>query len=419
MARQQPDDEMSLSYYGWRVVAAASLGVMVSFGSLLVFTFGIFLKPLAGEFGWSREEISRAFGIAAMTIAVSSPLLGRALDRLPTRSIVLPCFAVFGLAILALSQMTGQLWQFYLIFFVIGVTGNATTQMGYSGAVSSWFDRHRGLALAVVLGGVGVGSIVHPILAQWCIDHYGWRSAYLLLGGLVLGLGMPLTALWVRRRGDDVQSVRSEKGSGAGEALRVREFWILAAVLFLSSLAANGALTHLAAHLSDRGMAATQAALVTGVLGVANLCGRLLTGWMLDRLPGPRLSCFLLVAMAAGMLTLSSFSTGTSTAVALGAAVLIGVGLGGEADITPYLLSRYFGLRAFSTLYGVTWTVYAMAGALGPMIFGRVFDASHSYSTVLTAGAGVTLAAGLIMLAMRPAANFAAGLRSGSVSAGS
>jgi predicted MFS family arabinose efflux permease len=390
--------EDSLDYPGWRVVLAAHFGVMVSFGSLLVFTFGVFLKPLAAEFGWSREAISRAFGIAAMTVAVSSPLLGRTLDRYPPRSIILPCFAVFGLGILALSQLSGSLWQLYAIFFVLGLVGNATTQMGYSGAVSSWFTRRRGLALAAVLAGVGIGSIVHPVLAQRMIDSYGWRGAYLTLGILVLVLGLPLTALWVRRR--TVGPARSsEEGSTVGEALRQREFWLLSATLFLSSMTANGVLTHLAAHLSDRGISASNAALTTGLLGIANLSARLVTGWLLDRFSGPRLSLGLLVLMAAGMLLLRSAD---SPAPAAAAAILIGAGLGGEADITPYLLSRYFGLRSFSTLYGFTWTFYALAGAFGPILFGRVFDTTGSYTALLSVASVVTLVAASLMLWMRP-----------------
>jgi MFS family permease len=389
-------DESSLSYPGWRVVAAAHLGAMVCFGSLLVYTFGIFLKPLAAEFGWSREEISRAFGVAALTIAAISPLLGKALDRYPPQYVILPCFLGFAGGLFALSQMTGQLWQLYAIFFLIGLAGNGTTQMGYSGAVASWFTRRRGFALALVMAGVGIGSTVHPLLAERLIAGYGWRTAYVVLGCLVLLLGVPMTALWVRRRPVTVASV---DGAAVKDALRQREFWILCAVLFLSSIAANGSLTHLAALLSDRGITAAGAALATGVLGISNLGGRLLTGWLLDRVSGPRLSFVLLCLMSAGMLLLSGAN---AMPAALLAAVLIGVGLGGEADVTPFLLSRYFGLKSFSTLYGFTWTVYAFAGAMGPVMFGRVFDATGSYVALLGAGAAVTLAAGLLMLLMRP-----------------
>lgn len=137
-------DEASPRYDGWRVAAASAVGVFVGFASLLVYTFGIFLKPLAEEFSWSREAVSAAFGIAAMTVAVCSPPLGYLLDRFPPRRIILPCVAVFGCAFASLSLLTPHLWHLYVVFFVLGFVGNGTAQMAYSRAVSTWFDRRRG-----------------------------------------------------------------------------------------------------------------------------------------------------------------------------------------------------------------------------------------------------------------------------------
>jgi predicted MFS family arabinose efflux permease len=390
--------ESSPTYPGWRVVLAAHLGTMVSFGSLLVFTFGIFLKPLTAEFGWSREEVSRAFAIAAMTVAAVSPFLGHALDRFGPRLVVLPCFVLFAGGLASLSRLSGHLWELYAAFFVIGLAGNGTTQMGYGGAVASWFTSRRGLALACVLTGVGVGSVVHPMLAEWCITNIGWRQAYLTLAGLAALLGIPPTWAWVRRRETTLRR-RAEGSGGVRAGLGMREFWLLVAVLFLSSIAANGTLAHMAAHLTDRGMDPARAALATSLLGAANLLGRLLTGWLLDRLFGPRLSFWLLVSMAAGFALLT---VADSMPVAALAAVLVGVGLGGEADVTPYLLSRYCRLESFSTLYGVTWTFYAIGGGAGPVLFGRVFDVSGSYNVVLHSAAAITLVASALMLAMRP-----------------
>jgi predicted MFS family arabinose efflux permease len=392
-------EEGRLNYEGWRVVLAAHLGTMVSFGSLLVFTFGIFLKPLADEFGWSREEISRGFAIAAMTVAVASPFLGMALDRFPPRRIILGCFVIFGSGVMLLSALKGSLWQLYFTFFLIGIAGNGTTQMGYSGVVSSWFTAKRGLAIALVVAGVGIGSIVHPLLAERVIAAQGWRTAYLVLGALVFLLGIPATAIFVRKKPGVVAKASGEGKTGAGLALRSREFWLLVGVLFLSSVAANGTLTHMAAHLTDKGMAAASAALATGILGGANLAGRLTTGWLLDRMFGPRLSMWLLLLMAAGFLLLVSVKT---LPLAIVAALLIGVGLGGEADVTPYLLSRYFALENFSLLYGLTWTFYAVAGAMGPVIFGRVFDTAGTYTAVLQLAAVLTLISAGFMLLMRP-----------------
>ena len=97
--------EFDRGYYGWRVVLASSLGVMVGFGSLFVYTFSVFMKPLSTEFGWGREAISRGFGFAALSMAFCSPLLGQLLDRYGPRRVILPCSLVYGSAITSLALL--------------------------------------------------------------------------------------------------------------------------------------------------------------------------------------------------------------------------------------------------------------------------------------------------------------------------
>jgi MFS family permease len=384
---------------GWLVVLAAFFGVMAGFGSLVVFTFSVFLKPIGAEFGWSREAVSSAFGFAAVSVAVASPKLGQLLDRNGPRRIIIPCYLVYGLALCSLALLTSHIGQFYATFVIIGLVGNATTQMGYSRAVSTWFDTRRGLALALVMSGTGVGSILLPAVSQWLIDAQGWRTAYLTLGGLSLICGIPLTMLFVREQ----PTVRSSRpaagatGATTAQGLRSRAFWTLIVVLFLNSISVNGAVTHLSALLTDRGISGREAALALSVLGAASLSGRLLTGLLLDRFFGPRVSFVLLIGVAAGIQLLSSAHT---PAIAIVAAALIGLGLGGEADITPYLLTRYFGLRSFSTLYGFTWTAYAIAGAIGPVVMGRAFDLTGSYAVFLSVLASAGLVSAFLMLTM-------------------
>ncbi len=381
----------------WRVVLAAYFGVLVSFGSLLVFTFGIFLKPITAEFHWSRESASAAFGFAALTVAVCSPFLGRLLDRHSPRRVILPCMAVFGCAFASLSLLSPNLTHLYAVFIVLGIVGNGTTQMGYSRAVSTWFDRRRGTALALVMAGTGTGAMIFPPLTQFLIDHYGWRNAYVCLGALVLVAGIPLTGLFVRERPSSSNRSAAHHAQGATlrAGLRSPVFWIIVGTLFLGSISVNGAITHLSPLLTDRGISPTSAAVAASVLGFASFCGRILTGFLLDRFFGPRVGFVLATLMAAGIALLA---TSHSTAQGIAAAALIGLGLGGEADITPYLLTRYFGLRSFSTLYGLTWTAYAIAGAIGPVIMGRAFDLSGSYATLLAFLAAATLGSSLLFL---------------------
>jgi MFS family permease len=388
--------ESGPQYEGWRVALASGAGVFVGFASLLVYTFGIFLKPLAEEFGWSREAISAAFGIAAMTVAVCSPALGYMLDRVAPRRVIVPCLTMFGCAFASLSLLTPHLWHLYAVFLVLGIVGNGTAQMAYSRAVSSWFERRRGMALALVMSGGAVGAMVLPPLAEALIRHSGWRAAFASLGAMVLVIGVPTAARYIRERPSDRgATIAPVAGVSLREALAGRAFWIIVVVLFGSSIAQNGAIAHISALLTDRGISASGGALALSAMGGASLAGRFLTGWLLDRFFAARVSFGLLAAAALGTFLLSGAQ---SLPVGLIAAVLIGFGMGGEADVTPYLLSRYFGLRSFSVLYGLTWTFYAVAGAIGPVLMGKAFDLTGSYDALLVRLALATLAVAALML---------------------
>jgi MFS family permease len=391
--------EFDLGYYGWRVVVAACLGVMAGFGSLFVYTFSVFVKPLAAEFGWSREAISSGFAIAAVTLGLCSPLLGQWIDHFGPRRIILICMTVYVCAIASLSLLRFGLWQFYATCFVLGVVGNGAAHLAYSRSISTWFQRRLGLALAFVMVGAGLGAMILPVVAQSIISRSGWRAAYASLGGLALLLGLPLSWRYIRERGAlGSESVTiAHSGMTWQQGSRSFVFWIITAILFVSSISMNGAITHLSALLTDRGLTAGNAALCASVLGGSSLLGRVVVGWLLDRFFGPRVALVVNLITALGIFFLaraSSFPAGCL------AAALIGIGAGGEAATTPYLLTRYFGLRAFSTLYGLTWTFYAAAGAIGPVILGRAFDVTGSYSSLLVllaAVLGLTAATNLLL----------------------
>ena len=387
-------DENSLRYPGWRIAMASAACVFVSFASMLVYTFNIFLKPLTEAFGWSREGASAAFGVGALAVAACSPLIGHLLDRYPARRIILPCMAVFGCAFASLSLLTPHLWHLYLVFLLLGIVGNGTAQLAYSRVITTWFVHRRGVAYSMLLAGSAIGAMVLPPIADALIRNVGWRGAYACMGGAVLLIGLPCASR-VRSRTNSFHSAATPTtGATLGEGLRSRIFWIIVAMLFLVSVSQNGAIAHLSALLTDRGIPTANAALVVSSMGAAILIGRVTTGWLLDRFFAPRVAFWLLVVGALGTFLLSGAKT-MVTAV-LGT-TLIGVGMGGEADITPYLLARYFGLRAFSTLYALTWTFYAVAGAIGPVLMGRAFDLTGSYRVLLIQLSVAMLAAGALL----------------------
>lgn len=375
-------NEFHLAYKGWRVVLAACFGVMAGFGSLFVYTFSVFVKPLAADFGWSREAISGGFAIAAITLGVVSPLLGRCIDRFGPRRIILICMTIFGCTISSLSLLHKELWQFYGTCFVLGVVGNGAAHLAYSRSICTWFQRRLGTALAFVMVGAGLGAMMLPVIAQAIITRFGWRVAYASLGGLALLLGLPLSWRYIREHHETGRKSTPMEHSGMTRQQGIRSFtfWIITAILFVTSIGMNGAITHLSSLLTDRGITPKEAALCASLLGGSSLLGRIVAGWFLDRFFGPRVALAINLLTALGIFLLAYAQTFPAGCLA---AALIGVGAGGEAATTPYLLTRYFGLRAFSTLYGLTWTFYAAAGAIGPIILGRAFDISGSYVSPL------------------------------------
>jgi MFS family permease len=394
-------DESSLAYAGWRVVTAAFFGVMVSFAAVVPYTFSLFLAPLHEAFGWKREAISLAFGIAAMTVAVCSPAIGYLLDRFPPRRIILPAIVLFSSGVASLAFLRGHIAQFYLSYLLLGIVGNATAQLAYSRAVSTWFAARRGLAFALMLTGTGVGSILLPLFAEHVIETFGWRAAYLGLGAFALMVAFPLTVLFVREKPSVLRAVShpSTAGMSVDQVMRGRVFWTLMPAILLYALSANGAIAHLSAILTGYGVTARSAAVALSVLGASGIVGRLVTGNLLDRYFAPRVSMGMLLLCCASLILLAHAH---SAAIGIAAAAMLGFGLGSEADVAPYLIARYCGLKNFSTLYGLSWTFYAVGGAIGPVVTGRAFDHAGAYQSSFITLLSIPCLAGSLLMLLLP-----------------
>lgn len=390
--------ETSLSHPGWRVAIASSVACMAGFGSIVVYSFGAFIKPLSAEFGWSRQTISTAFACASFTLGICSPVIGFLLDRLGPRRVILPAIILFAAAFSSLGLLQNSLAQLFCTFILIGAIGNATAQLGYTRAVATWFDSHRGKAIATLLVGSSLGMVAAPVIAQSLLTRVGWRLSYAILGTFPLLIAFPLAALFVKERKQALPAGRAlaENTSPAG---RSRAFWLLLLTLFLAAMSTTGTITQLSAMLTDQGITASRAGYAVAMAGAASLVGRLITGWLLDRFFAPRVSLALLLTTALGLAVLSTAHT---LGVALLASALIGFSMGGEADVTPYLLARYFGVNRLGLLYGWSWMAFAVAAALGSVLLGRAFDRQGTYQHLLMAFAGATLLAGLLMLALPP-----------------
>jgi MFS family permease len=404
--------ETRLSYRGWRVAAVCHIGVLTGFATVFIYSFSFLVQPLQHAFGWDREQVARAFSIAAISVAFGSPFIGKLFDRFDPRKLITGFMAAFGLGIGAMSLLTPHLGQLYANAVFIGIAGTGTYQLGYARIITGWFERKLGAALSIVVAGSGVGSFLVPPLVQHLIATYGWRHTYLILAALPLCIGAPLTFAFARtatsahRTPHDAEATQTESVVGLRwtQAIASRSFWLLALGVCALSLSENGALAHLAPMLSDHGLHPHQIAFTASLLGVASVAGRFTLGWLLDYLRGSAIAIASLLAAGSGIFLLAHAHT---FAAAGPAAFLAGLGGGCELDLIPYMLRRYFGLRSFSTLYGLVYSGYAVAGATAPLVLGHVYDVTGSYTGTFSIFCAVTILAAVAMFAL-PAYRFTA-----------
>lgn len=389
--------ERSWRYSGWRVTLASTVGIFC--WSLPPLSFAVFLKPMADEFGWTRQEAASAFAVSALVAALIAPAAGALIDRVGARRVVIPCLAAATVVFAARAFMTPPFWQVAILFAVTGLVGLGCAPFAYVRLISTWFDRRRGQALGIAVSGAALGGMIHPALAQGLINQVGWRQAHVVLGAGMLLVGLPLVIAFVRPRAAATPIPRGSAPVAvhATAALTVPALWIVGVGTLCDALVNSSVTVHLPALVSDRGLGAEFGALALSTMGAATFIGRLSSGWLLDRFFAPYVSAGLLTLSAVGLLL---FAGAQSATTSLAAAAVVGYGIGGDADVTPYLLTRYFGLRAFSTLYGWAFTATALAWAVGPTLMGRAYDVSGSYTTHLVRLAILLLCGAALMLAL-------------------
>jgi MFS family permease len=221
---------------GWKVVMAAALGVGIGVSGAPFYTLGVFLKPLSGEFGWSRAEASAATLFLTFGSALTAPVVGRLADRLNVRKIALISLIGIVLAFLWLTQSGPRVGSWYFGLALLALAGCGTTPLVWVHAVTTWFDKSRGLALGCTLAGSGISGIVSPHAVDFLIMHYGWRAGYVGLALFTMVVALPVVFLFFREKATTktAKDTSHLPGLTVGEVLRTRRYWQLA-IGFLST----------------------------------------------------------------------------------------------------------------------------------------------------------------------------------------
>jgi MFS family permease len=391
---------------GWKVLLAGIIGVMCGASPIPYNVIGFTIGPLREEFGWTQTEAVLPITLFGVIASVLAPVFGWMADRIGVRPVALWSLFAFALsfAAVALTPTTdarSTLYIYYGFWVMIGLVGIGSTPVTWSRAVNLWFYENRGLALGILLLGTSLAAMIIPRFAVEVIAAYGWRAMYAAVALF------PLTALAVAfflfrepRPDERPRALESANGQltgfSLGKALGDYRFWIIWLSIACIATAFGGAFINMPSMLALRGVDATTAASVMGILGIGIFAGRLITGALLDRF-WQGFVAFPLLCLPAISAWLLLGDTMTFPLAAL-AGFLLGFAAGAESDLIAYLAGRYFGMANYGRIYGMLYMPFGLGSAASPVIYAQVFDRTGSYDAMLTVAIGAFIAGGALLL---------------------
>jgi MFS family permease len=378
----------------WAVLPPCLAGIMLA--STHGYSLGVMIPSLESEFGWARAEISSGMMIIAIVALFGAPLVGFVIDRAGPRRIGLFGIAFFCATLALLSTATGSILNWWLLWAVLGIANMFVLPTVWMTAINSYFDRNRGIALALALCGTGVAAAILPSLTQALVAAFGWRNAYLWLALLGLVITLPLT--WrnfhMRRSAPGAMAATAGapaaapaaapavlRGVTARQGYAMPSFIKLASAIALFSVAICALTTNAYPVLLAQGLGPATAAATAGLMGVGSILGRLLGGLLLDRFHAGRVAAMSVSLPIVTVLLLLSFP-GSASAAGI-ACLVLGLAIGTEVDCCAYLAARHFGIRAFGALFGTMNGLMLFGNGIAPVLANHVYDVTKSYDLVL------------------------------------
>ena len=404
-------------FYGWVVVAVLAVAGAANM-ALGTLNYGLFIKPMGEDLGIGRAVFGWAQTARQVASAVTSPFVGGVIDRFGSRVLLAVAAAITGAALIGLSLIE-QGWHLVALFTLMGLVGlSGPGALVTTVPVAKWFVRQRGRAMSYVALGIPVGAMIFIPLTQLFIDRYGWRTAWVLLGGIGAGMIVPLSLIFLRRQPEDLGlrpdgdaaplpahggSARVAPTVGEHEwtyeaAVRTAAFWRLTFTFSVVMLALSSVGVHRIPHFMDRGLDARLVSYATALDAVAAGVSSFVLGILADRLPARYLGVAGFLLIAAGIL----FTTvADSVPVMFLAMITFGAGIGGMMLIQNYVWADYFGRLHLGRIRGVVMPITLVFGGIGAPLAGYVRDATGSYTSIWLVGVGLFLL-GAVVLALTP-----------------
>ena len=400
-------------FYGWVVaIAGLIIGTLV-FGTR--FSFGVFFKSIEGEFDLTRTATSSIFSIYMLLCPLFAILGGWALDRYGPRIATFLMGLFIGISLLLTSQVNSS-WQLFITYSLLLAIGTGATYTVLMSTISRWFDKKRGLALGIGGSGGGLGTVVMAPFAAYLIASFDWRTAYIVIG-LIAGLAVISLSLLLRKDPGEMGLLPDGVKAAPGkivvpdkkddakpvsfsliQAFRTRSFWALSIVWLSFSVCIHLLLTHIVPHTTDVGVSTAEAAIILGLIGGISIPGRLMIGWVSDKL-GRKVSAITCALLQSGAMVWLAWAQDLWMFYLF--AIVYGFAYGGFDIPVTALVSDIFGLRSLGVIIGVLSISWGIGAAIGPALGGLIFDVSGSYFMAFLIGAFAMLIAALFMALAR------------------
>jgi MFS family permease len=383
----------------WRLALIpplAAVGICGGVTVLLLTVFNYFVEPMSHDLGLPRHEVSAALSFHIVAMIVALPFVGALADRFGPRPVISLSALLFGLCLLGISVVPEDRRILYAAFAAAGIAGAGASPVTYTKIIVSRFDRFRGLALGIALTGVGVASIVLPVILRGVIAEHGWRTGFEVLAAIAIGCGLVgCIAADTRQTGDSPAARHQGTAASGGDTVRTAVakpiFWLLAAALFVHGLVLVGVVAHLSEAWREFGWSASSVPSFQAALGLAAIVGRIAGGAMMDRTRPNVVAAVASVAGAAGLLILLTCEEASVGQILAG--VLIGLCSGAESDVASLLTSRYFGLARFAEIYALQASAFMIGAAIGPYAAALIAEpADYRFVFLLAVGGFLTSA---------------------------
>lgn len=405
-------------FYGWWIVTVSAITLLLA-GGIGFYSFGAFFTPLVNEFSWSRAQISLATSIMGL-VGFTGPLLGTWVDRYGARRIMVLGALLMGLSF-AFLGFTSSIYYFYALYFVVATGQMAILNIPVLTVVSHWFEKRRGLATGISVAGFGLGGLIMLPLSAHLIYRLGWQWTYHILGVTICFVLVPLITLVIKNSPHDIGLLPDGEKYTAQEkhqrmpvpasgiriqrwtlpkALKTSVFWILVLAFTMVFLGTASVIAHAVPFFVGQGFGNQMASTILGSAVGVSILGRVIVGYLSDRIPVKYMAVLVFLFQVAGLLVLIF----PATAVTIPAFIVIfGLAMGGLFVLEPLAIREYFGLDSFGAIYGGLWAFETLGWAAGPYITGYIFDTTGNYNLAfITFIAATLLAAVLIMFARHP-----------------